>query len=235
MATALSMITRAMRIAGSLGIAETPEDAEAQAGLTALNSMLESFSIERLNVYYIVEETLTMVAAQQTYTMGSGGDLNTTRPSRVEDACFIRYASIDTPLMLVDFQAWAAIPAKTVSSNIPNLLFVDMQNPLVRLSFYPTPSTASAVAHIFSWKQLQQFSALTDVLALPPGYERMITYQLAREWAAPEFGLALPADAQRIAIESKANIKRINAPSPVMRTELGAMTRQWPAYNIYTG
>lgn len=235
MATAISMITRAMRLSRAIGVGETPTDDEAADGLVALNSMLESFSIERLNVYYIVEETLTMVASQQTYTMGSGGDLNTTRPTRIEDACFIRYATIDTPLMLVNFEAWAAIPSKTVSSNIPNLLFVDMQNPLVRLNFYPMPTSASAVAHIFSWKQLQQFSALTDVLALPPGYERLITYNLSTEWASPEFGQPVSPDVMRIAVQSKANIKRINAPAPVMRTELGYMTRQWPAYNIYTG
>lgn len=235
MATAISIITRAMRLSRAIGVGETATDDEAADGLAALNSMLDSFSIERLNVYYIVEETLTLVAAQQTYTMGSSGDLNTTRPTRIEDACFIRYASIDTPLMLVNFEAWAAIPAKTVSSNIPNLLFVDMQNPLVRLSFYPTPSSASAVAHIFSWKQLQQFATLTDVLALPPGYERMITYQLACEWAGPEFGQTITPDVMRIATQAKANIKRVNAPAPVMRTELGAMTRQWPAYSIYTG
>lgn len=235
MATAISLITRSMRLSGAIGKGETPDDDEAADGLVALNSMLDSFSIERLQVYYVVEETLTMVASDPQYTMGSGGDLNTTRPTRIEDACFIRYNSIDTPLQLLDFQGFAAIADKTTESNIPQYLFPDMQNPLVRLNFWPTPSSASAVAHIFSWKQLQQFSALTTALALPPGYEEMIAFNLAVRWAGPEFGQKVPDEVKSLAVLTKANIERINAPSPVMRSEAGVLTRRWPAGSIYNG
>lgn len=235
MATAISMITRAMRLATVIGKGETPDDDEAADGLVALNSMLDAFSIERLQVYYIVEETLTMVANDAQYTMGSGGDLNTTRPTRIEDACYIRYNSIDTPLQLLNFEGFASIVNKTTASNIPQYLFADMQNPLVRLNFWPVPSDASAVAHIFSWKQLQQFSALTTALALPPGYEEMIVFNLAVRWAGPEFGQKVPDEVTRIAIISKANIERMNAPAPIMRSEAGVMTRRWPAGGIYNG
>ena len=235
MATAISLITRSMRLAGVIGKGETPDDDEAADGLTALNSMMDSFSTERLQVYYIVEETLTLVAADAQYTMGSGGDLSTTRPTRIEDACFIRYNSIDTPLQLLDFQGFASIVDKTTQSNIPQYLFADMRNPLVYLNFWPTPSSASAVAHIFSWKQLQQFSALTDALALPPGYEEMIAFNLAVRWAGPEFGQKVPDEVKALAVMSKANIERINAPSPIMRSEAGVLTRRWPANSIYQG
>lgn len=235
MATAISMITRAMRLARVIGKGELPDDDEAADGLVALNSMMDSFSIERLNVYYIVEETLTMVANQATYTMGSGGSLNTTRPTRIEDACFMRYAGLDTPLQLLDFQQYAAIVDKTAASNIPYYMFVDMQNPLVRLTFWTVPTDSSAVAHIFSWKQLQQFATLTTALALPPGYEEMIAFNLAVRWAAPEFGQEITPPVAAFAIQSKANVKRINAPSPVMRSEAGVMTRRRYAGSIYWG
>ena len=235
MATAITLITRSMRLSGVIGKGEAPDDDEAADGLMALNSMLDPFSIERLNVYYIVEETLTMVPSQTTYTMGAAGDLNTTRPSRIEDACFIRYNSIDTPLQLLNFEGYAAIVDKTTQSNIPQYIFADMQNPLARLSFWPVPSSASAVAHIFSWKQLQQFAALTTALAMPPGYEEMLVFNLAVRWAGPEFGHVLSDEVKGIAVQSKANIKRINAPAPIMRSELGVMTRRWPTSNIYAG
>jgi len=235
MATALSMITRSMRLAGVIGKGESLDNDEAQDGLVALNSMLDSWSLERLFVYYIVEETLTMVANQQTYTMGVGGDLNTTRPTRINDSCFIRYASIDIPLQLVDELAWSNITVKGVTSILPMYLYADMQNPLVQLNFYPKPNAASAVAHIKSWKQLQQFSSLTTALALPPGYERAITYSLAEEYG-PEFGASLPPMVVSKAIQARANIKRINSQPPVMMSEAGYMTRQrGNNWNIYTG
>lgn len=235
MTTAISLITRAMKLSGAIGKGETPDDDEAADGLAAMNSMMDSLSTERLNAYYMVEETLTMVASQATYTMGSGGDLNTTRPTRIEDACFIRYNSVDSPLQLLNFEGYAAVVDKTTQSNIPFYLYVDMQNPLVNLTFYPVPTSTAAVAHIFSWKQLQQFSALTTVLALPPGYEDMIVYNLCVRWACPEFGMQVPKEVAAMAVQTKANIKRINAPAPIMRNEAGMLSRRWPAGNIYWG
>src|SRR3990167_449539 len=239
MATAFSLITRAMRLSGAIGSGEAPDDDESADGLDALNTMLESWSIERLSVPYIVEETLTMVPSTSAYTMGSSGDLNTDRPTRVEDSCFIRYADIDTPLTLLNYEGYAAIVDKTTQSNVPEYLFVDMRNPLVYLTFWPVPSSASAVAHIFSWKQLQQFSELTTVLALAPGYKRAIEYNLAIEYD-PEFGEGgltpqMWDKVNRIAVRSLANIQRINAPSPIMRSEAWVLTRRRPVGNIYSG
>lgn len=223
-----------MRLGRVIGKGEAPDDDEAADGLAALNSMMDSLSIERLNVYYIVEETLTLGTAA-TYTMGVGGDLNTTRPTRIEDCCFIRYADADLQLELLNFQAYAAVVSKSTASNLPSYLFADMQNPLVRLTFWPVPTGAAAVAHIFSWKQLQQFAALTTVLALPPGYEEMIAYNLTVRWACPEFGQPVQPEVAAFASRSMASLKRINAVPPVARSEAGLMTRQWPAGSIIWG
>lgn len=235
MATALSMITRSMRLAGVIGKGESLDNDEAQDGLVALNSMLESWSTERLFCYHIVEDTLTFVANQQTYTMGSGGDLNTTRPTKIVDLCTTRYGSVDTPLQLVDEIAWSNITVKGILSILPMYLYVDMQNPLVRLNFYPKPNTGGNTASIKSWKQMQQFSALTDTVVLPPGYQRAIEYSLAAEYG-PEFGVEVPPSVLAIGQKARANIKRINAPQPVMQSEAGYMTRQrGNNWNIYTG
>lgn len=234
MATAISIITRSMRLIGALGVGETPTDDEAQDGLTALNAMLDSWIIERLFVRYIVSETLTLVANQATYTMGPSGDLNTTTPTQIEDSCFIRYSGVDTPCPLLDQAGYASIAVKNMGSNIPFFLCVDYQFPLVRLTFYPVPTSAGAVAYIKSWATLQSFSTLTTDLNLPVGNERALVYSLAEEYA-PEFGADVPADVRRIAMKARGNLKRINAPDPIMRSECGYMSRSFPVTNIYTG
>lgn len=234
MATAISMVTRAMRLARVISRSEVPDDPESADGLAAMNTMLESWSIEPLFVYYIVEESLTLVANQATYTMGSGGNLNTTRPTRIEDSCFIRDSGFDYPLTLIDDGQYASICAKsTATSNVPEYLFADMQYPLVRLNFYPVPSSAN-VAHIKSWKQLQQFTSLTDVLALPPGYQRAIEYSLAEEFGV-EFGKKISPKVEQIALKARANIKRINAPSRIMSSDVGLMNLTRTTGSIYSG
>lgn len=234
MATAQTLVTRAMRLAGVIGKGEIPDSDESTDGLTALNVMLDSWTIERLFVYHIVEESLNLVANQAQYTMGVGGDLNTARPTRIEDQCFVRYTgNLDIPITLIDSAAYQAIVAKTVQSNVPLYLFADMRNPLVYLNFYPTPSTVYPV-HIFSWKQLPSFAALTTVMALPPGHERAIVYSLAEEFA-PEFGVQVPPEVAMIAQKSRANLKRMNAPSPIMQIESAYLNARRVSRNIFTG
>jgi hypothetical protein len=233
MATAITMISRAMRLAGVIGTGETPSDNESADGLVALNAMLESWSIERLYVYYIVQESLTLVPGTATYTMGVGGDLNTTRPTQIDDSCFVSYGSMDIPLQLINADAYSGLVAKTIQSNLPQYIFADMQYPLVRLSFYPVPNTAYTAA-IRSWKQLQSFATLTDALALPPGYQRAIEFSLAEEFC-PEFGVNVPPQVRAIAGKARTNLKRINAVTPVMLSEAGAMSTVRRPYNIYIG
>ena len=233
MTTAIQMITRAMRLDGVIGKGESPDTDEADDGLVALNSMLDSWSIERLFAYYLVQETLTLAANKATYTMGSGGDLNTVRPTRIEDDCYVTFAGIDYKVRVINVDAFAGIPAKTVQSNIPMWMYVSYQNPLVNLTLYPVPNTAGTM-QIWSRKQLQQFATLTDVLALPPGNERAITYSLAEEFG-PEFGVEVPQRVSAIAQQARANIKRINAPSPILSSEVGYMGRLRKIGNILSG
>lgn len=225
------MITRAMRLAGVFTKNTAPDDDEAADGLAALNAMLDSWSTERLFVYYIVDESLTLSAGDGQYTMGSGGDLNTTAPTRIDPSCVIRLNDLDYPLSIIDNQAWAAITAKTIQSNIPIYLFPDMQYPLVYLNFWPVPST-TATCRVRSWKQLQTFADLTTSLSLPKGYQRAIEYSLAEEFG-PEFSVDIPDDVRRIASLARRNIKRINEVTPIMATEAGYMSGMQRAGNIY--
>jgi hypothetical protein len=75
-----------------------------------------------------------------------------------------------------------------------------------------------------SWQRLQSFSSLTTALALPPGYERAIVFNLAMEFA-PEFGTGAKMDPQvpLIATQSKAAIKTINQPSMVAQLDSGVV------------
>lgn len=233
MTTATDMITRSMRLARVIGKGEIPTADESADGLTALNAMLDSWSIERLFVYYIVQEDLTLSPGIGSYTMGTGGDLNTTRPSKIDDSCYISYGSYDIPLELIGAQSYANIVAKSIQSNLPMYLFAEMSYPLVTLYFYPVPNTAYT-ARIRSWKQLQTFSTLTDALALPPGYQRGIEYSLAEEYAA-EFGIEVSPSVHAIAAKARSNLKKINSPELIMINEAGALSQVRRPANIYVG
>lgn len=228
MTTAVQIITRAMRLARCIGVGELASDTEAADGLQALNAMLDSWQIKRLYVYQIRAEAFTWTASQQTRTVGAAGNFATDLPTRVADDCSFTINSIDYPVKLIDVDAWTNIPDKTTTSSFPWWIYVEYGAALVTLYAYPIPS-ANVTFNLKTWKRLQQFSALTTELALPPGNERAITFSLAEEFA-PEFGLEVLPRVSKIASEARANLRRVNAPSPVMMTEAGYLSRRYSAY-----
>lgn len=217
MATALDIIEKSMRLFGGLADGESATASEASDGLDALNSMLESWSIDRLMVYHILQENFTWASGQASRTIGTGGNFNTTRPTKIVSG-FTRVNNEDHPFRVVERQYYDAVIDKTVQSNYPEIIYYDATMSTGVIYAYPVPN-ASISVYLNSWKQLQQFSDLTTDLALPPGYRRAIEYNFAVEFA-PEFGMEVSDRVERIANASKAAIKRINAPTMVAQIEL---------------
>lgn len=225
MATSLDIIKRAMRLAQVMTKGETPDADESQDGLDALNAMLDSWQIDRLFVYQIREESFTWTGNDQTQTVGTGGDFNTDLPTRVADDCAFVINNTDYTARLIDINAWSAIPDKTTTSTFPWFIYPEYGAALVTLYAYPIPS-ASVTFKLRTWKRLQSFSDLTTALSLPPGYQRAIEYSLAEEFG-PEFGVDISPSVRSIAAMARRNIRNVNSPSPVMRSEVGRMTNRY--------
>ena len=232
MTTATQIIDRALKIAGVLGEGETATSEEAADGLVSLNDMVDSWNIERLAIYQIQEENFTLTIGDNSYTIGSGGDFNTTRPVKIENA-FIRQNGNDYPVVIINNQAFDNITTKAVQSDLPDQLYYEPSFPLGTIHIYETPSAANDI-YINSWKSLHSFSSLTTTLSLPPGYERALKYNLASE-LAPEYGMTLTAKAEQIATESKGRIKTLNAANNplIARVDYGAVSNA-RRYNIYS-
>ena len=233
MTTASDIISRSMRLIQVLGTGRrTLTSNELADGIDALNSMLDSFSLERLMIYQILEENFPLVVGTANYTIGAGGTFNTTRPIKIENA-FIRDSSNnDYRVVLIDNAQYDSLPLKTVRSR-SQWLFYDAQNPLGYIRLMYVPAYAETL-YLNSWKQLQQFTDGTTVLALPPGYKRMIEYNLAVELSG-EYGVTVPPSVALIAAQSKANVKRINSTIPIANVADCLFVRRQRGTNIFTG
>ena len=84
MPTALQLVKRSMRLIGALEGGGTPTADEQTDGIAALNSMLDAWSIQGLNVYQVQDEAFTWASGQVSQTIGSGGDFSTARPAQIE-------------------------------------------------------------------------------------------------------------------------------------------------------
>lgn len=227
--TALTLISRSMRLIQVLGADATPTTLEAADGLYALNSMLDAWSIERLMVYQVQQSSYEWAADAGSKTIGSGGDFSASRPNRIEKSGnFFRTSdNLDYPLTVYSREEYDRIVQKVTGSSIPEYLFHDTGFPLMTLYAYPIPSDTLTL-YLNTWKPLQQFTALTSTISLPAGYQAAIEFNLG-PWMAPEFGAAAVAAAGRLekrAAQLKTAIKNVNMPDLISQVDYHIVRRR---------
>jgi hypothetical protein len=202
--------------------------------------MIDMWSNESLMTYAILEQSTTLIPGQWQYTIGPGGNINATRPLRIltgDGTCYV----VDSTgnrynLEVVPRDRWNLISNITqITANFPNTLFYDPQYPLGIINLYPVPNVGWTL-YFDSYLQLTDFSGLTTVLTLPPGYQAAIQDNLAVQiWRffKPD-GVAVPPDLKQLAATSKATVKRTNIRENIAGYDSELVSRANGAFNIYS-
>ena len=232
--TAGDQINGALRLIGQLAEGETPSAATSQDALTAMNQMIDSWSIERLAVFSTQDQVFSWPPGAISRTLGPTGDFVGNRPVLLDDSTYFRDPAnnISFGIKILNQQQYNGIAVKTVTSTYPQVIWVNMTYPNIEMYVYPVP-TKVLEWHFVSVSELTQPATLATVLSFPPGYLRAFRYCLACEIAA-EFGVEPSPQVSRIAMTSKRNLKRINNPDDIMSLPYSIVgTRQ--RYNIFAG
>lgn len=233
--TGRDLVSASLRLLGVLASGETPSASEATDGLSALNRLIDSWSNESLLIPNKVREVFPFVSSKAAYTMGPGGDFNTTRPQRIENALLQvtgGSAPVEIPMHLLTEDQYANILLKGMVSNMPLYAYAEGTYPLETINFYPVPATSYNVV-LYSWKPISEIATLDTVISLPPGYERALNFNLAVD-LSPEFGKQLPETVAALAIESKSVIKRMNSKPRYLRVDR-ALSAKSSVWNWLTG
>lgn len=233
MATAQELIEGSLRAIGQLEQGETPDADTLADALVALNQMIDSWSTERLSVFCMQDQTFTWTANNTSRTVGPTGDFVGTRPVVVDPSTYYKVNNISYPLTILNVDQYNGIALKTVTSTLPQCLYINMTMPNATMYIYPVPS-ASIELHLMSVLELTQPSTLATTLVVPPGYLKCFRFNLAVE-VATEFGIEPPPQVKRQAELSKRTIKRINNPDLLMSMPYGLVGRRRNNFNIYSG
>lgn len=219
MTTALDIIKRSMRLLQVYAIGEEPSSDEAQAGLTALNALVQSWGNSPLLIHAQSLDQIPLTAGTGSYIVGPGlGGFVTARPMEVLEASFVRFQGVDYPLSVLTLDDLNAIPVKTISG-IPTGVYAHMDMPNITLTLYPVPSQAMTL-HLWSVKAVPEFPGLTSSVILPPGYEQALAFLLA-ETLAPEYETQPSAQVMREAARVRRAIKRTNLQVPRLNMPFG--------------
>jgi hypothetical protein len=234
MTTARQIITDALYKINVLGTGQSLSAEDANRGFRTLNQMLSTWSVEGNMVFIDTKETFNLTGAAS-YTIGSGADFDTTRPTDIVTA-YTTSGTTDYQLERYDVRQYAAIDYKNTGS-IPEIFYYDGNYPIATLFLYPKPSSVSAIT-LYSKKALTQFASLDTTLTLPPEYETALVYNLAI-WLSGDFEREPRAQVVKIANSSKMTVERQN----LRNTSVSVASLEVPSsedgtysgYNIYRG
>jgi hypothetical protein len=237
MTTASDILTSAGRGLGYLGMLEVMSAADANSALVVFNTMLDSWNGEGLASYAWQTVTFNLTVNKASYTIGPTGVWVTSRPTQIYDAFITDTNNLQYPLGSLNQEQWNNIGDKSITSQIPTNYFYDSQFPNGTINIFPIPLLNYSVTFNVQLQQVD-FSALTSVLSMPPGYERAYKLNLSLELMGAGFPCLLDqnqlARLTENASQAKANIKRANIKDVVSEYDAAIVSKSYATYNIYS-
>lgn len=156
-------------------------------GIPFLNQLIDSANIRYALIFTVIPRQLPLAAGTASYQWGLGAIWNFPRPIKIESGGIIFANGLKTILQPTTSAEWAAIPDKAMMAKQPLRFYNDNNYPSVTINLWPAPN-ANVTFEAFAWEELPSVVNLTDVIIVPPGYERYLKYSLA-VMLAPSYGL----------------------------------------------
>jgi len=228
---ASAIIDRALRLIQQISPGVSPTTDEYAAGLIALNGLLDAWRNESLMCIATQDESLTLVAAQTSYTIGSSGDLNTNRPVRINNA-YVTYQGVSFPVELFTDIQYQSIVYKSQAGTFPTVLYYAPNQPLGTLYPWPICNTTGVVLHLNTWTPILSFATTATTATFSPGWQDAITFALAVA-LAPEYEFPVTPDLRELAKNAKKNVQIANSVTPVSTFD-GTLLQPY-RYNWLTG
>ena len=209
------IVQAALRKIGVHDPGETLPAEDMSTGMEGLNDLLAMWSAEGMHLYATTQENFTLTSAQS-YTIGSGGTVNTTRPLEIVQA-FTRVDGTDYPCQIIDKSEYNNFSDKTVDGSYPTSLAYAPEYPLGKIYVYPV---STGTLYIESRKLLQQFPNSSTQYSMPEEQLLAINTNLARV-LAPEYGKLLDPNLAEQAMTFKNVLKSLYIKVPRAKFDFG--------------
>jgi len=225
-----SIITAAMQDIGSLYAGQEPSTDDYNVCLRRLNGLLEVWSIDSLLVPYRTQVSHTLDGSES-YTIGSGGDIDTVRPTFIESA-YVEHQSRDWPIHVsYDRSEYDRIYDKSIKG-VPRFIYYEPEVPLGKIFIWYVGDITYTLK-LSTRGMLTEFSDLTTDIDLAPAYSYALEYNLAII-IAPVFETSASQEVVMSAKTSLSKIKRLNRQAPKMVYPAG-IPQGRGRYNINSG
>jgi hypothetical protein len=212
--TGAQLVQRALARLGAIGATDVPDGDDLAKGLELLNAFVDGLGAERLSMYKLLRTAKTLASGTASYTIGTGGDISIVRPLTIQRAGLITNTSdatpMEVPIRVYHDDEWAGIVQKTLTGTLLQGIWYDhdFASSMGRIYVWPIPSGSTTQLILYTPVAVSEFDETTDVV-LPPGYERMLEYNLACE-CADAWEKPLNPRTERIAATTLSRLKGVN-------------------------
>jgi hypothetical protein len=231
MTTAAEIVQDASIFAGTGDVYNALDANNAALSLRVLNDLLDSESTQEYSIFDIIEGTFPLVAGQQNYIVGPV-NLLSVRPIEIETLNIVDATNVSHPVQLIGVDQWANNIIYKPAPGRPEYCYVTIGPTTWTLQFWPLPSFANDVVHVWYWSALQSFATLAGTLAMPAGYAWFLKTALGMSLMAMNQRTPTP-EQKEIAWVARKNARALNRQSKVLGLDLPVSDRN--AFNIFTG
>lgn len=254
--TFVDLLRASLRCIQDFGPGYSPGPSKQKDGLFVCNVMLDSWSIDRLNIPAIVSMIYNLKAGQKAYQIGpTAADFAGPRPNKIEDANLIILDAPSLPLRramkILTAQQYSLVKLQDVQTTIPEWLYYDngydagdgggngnLPTGNGTIIIYPVPQASQNQLELWTWAHLLQIPSVTSSWDMQPGYLEAVYLNLAVRLAS-QWGAQLRPDVAQLAKEAYDRMQAHNAPTPMMRPDGGALSatgsRNFGDFNYITG
>jgi hypothetical protein len=222
-----SLIKSAYCNLGVVDIEDDPTPKQLEIGLQFLNSMIGAWSVGRMTLYGLVDESFVLTPAKATYTVGIGGELNTAWAYSIQSAYVRDSSGVDYPVQVTTPDQHELIALKSVSARPRHIVYNPKGYPTGNLTIYPVPD----LAYTLFWsaqKVIVSYASIEDSVGVAPEYEEALLYNLSLR-------LALPCNVPvTVELRELARLSKSAIPVAIERAVFDGAFCQSERYNILT-
>ena len=239
--TVLDMVTAQLREIGVLDPNETPDDTMITNAIQANNIMLDSWSAKRLMVRAMTQENFPLVPGQASYTIGIGGNFNTSKPMSIIGAFLRDNVGVDSPVNIFTQDQYEARDDKSIVAGRPEALYFDpgyaqqLVNTGTIWVYYIPDATVPYQLYITSQKYLTELVNPFDIISIEPAYYRAIKWNgvIEQYYGYRSHKIPIPMDIKKAARESMSTVMTMNSTQMLVGLDLPGVKNG--VFNILVG
>lgn len=176
------IIQYAMEDAGLLQTGDQPNSDQYANYSNRLNDLINLWGTQGLKLWTYLDQSITLTASTNSYTLGPSGSIITTKPMRAIQGYYADASSPANkrPLTALSWQEWLTL-STTATEGAISQYFVDKQAANLVVYFWLTPDTeaATGTAHLLIPRQITNFTGITDTMNFPQEWFMALRWGLA--------------------------------------------------------